>query len=102
MNVRRLTAWVESKDLCQRERKEAVVVAAVSGRKSREESTGDGKPVEDRPAGGPEPAVNEEAIGGQRSEDGFLEEKEEEYVEALAEELQSREKPMRLRRLTIN
>ena len=101
VNVRRLTAWVESKDLCQRERKEAVVVAAVSGRKSREESTGDGKPVEDRPAGGPEPAVNEEAIGGQRSEDGLLEEKEEEYVEALAEELQSREKPMRLRRLTI-
>ena len=101
-NVRRLTAWAQSKDVSQEEEKEAGVVAAVSGRKSSEESTGDGKPVEDRPAGVPEPVVNEEALGGQRSEVGFLVKKEEEYyVEALSVELQSREKPLRLRRLTV-
>ena len=70
--------------------------------KSSEESTGDGKPVEDRPAGVPEPVANVEAIGGQRSKVGFLVEKDEEYAEgALAVELESGDEPRRLRRLTV-
>ena len=102
-NVRRLTAWAQSENFSQGEEKEAVVVAVERPvGKSSEESTGDGKPVEDRPAGVPEPVANVEAIGGQRSKVGFLVEKDEEYAEgALAVELESGDEPRRLRRLTV-
>ena len=99
-NVRQLTAWAQPKSGFQEDEKEVEVVAAVSDRKSGEESTGDGIPVEDRPAGVPEPVVKE-VLEEQRSEVGCLVEEEEEYDEALALGLQSREKPLRLRRLTV-
>ena len=72
--------------------------------KSREVSTGDGMPAADRPAGGPEPAVNVgeqeeleeveevEELEEQKSDVGFLVEEEEEYAE---------EKMYRMRRLVI-
>ena len=66
-------------------------IRPVSVEMSSGESSGEGKPVEDRPAVCvPEPVASESAIGKERSEDVVLDEKEEECVaESLAEEVES-------------
>ena len=94
--VLRVTTRAEAKETFQREGEEACVVAAeqpsvrpVNVEMSSGESSGEGKPVEDRPAVCvPESVASESAIGKERSEDVILDEMEEECVaESLAEEL---------------
>ena len=92
--VRRLTTRSEAKETSQREEEEAKVVSEEQPSvkpvevdlMSSGESTGEGKPVEDRPAGGPEPGASEFAIGKKRNEDEILVEVEVDDAEILVDE----------------
>ena len=87
--VRRVTTRSEAKETSQREDEEAKVVSEEQPSvkpvevdlMSSGESTGEGKPVEDRPAGGPEPGTSEFAIGKKRNEDEILVDEKSAYVE---------------------
>ena len=94
--VMRVTTRAEAKESSQREEEEACTVAVEKPRvkpvnvevRSSGESTGEGKPVEDRPAGVPEPVASGNAIGNEKSEDMILVETEEACVaDVLADEL---------------
>ena len=93
--VLRVTTRAEAKETSQREEDVVAVeqpsIRPVSVEMSSGESSGEGKPAEDRPAVCvPEPVASESAIGKERSEDVVLDEMEEECVaESLAEELES-------------
>ena len=85
VDVLRVTTRAEAKETSQREEEEASVVAveqpkvkSVSEQRSSGESSGEGKPVADRPAGGPEPS--ESAISKERNDEVILDEMEEECV----------------------
>ena len=92
--VLRVTTRSEAKEASQREEEEAKVVSVEQPSvkpieaevMSSDEGTGEGKPVADRPAGGPEPGVSEIAIGEKRSRDEILVEAEEVDAENLVEE----------------
>ena len=93
VDVLRVTTRSEAKEASQREEEEANVVAEeqpivrpVVEQMNSGESTGEGKPVADRPAGGPEPVASENVMGEKRSEEDCLDEMEEECdVESLVE-----------------
>ena len=92
--VRRVTTRSEAKETSQREDEEAKVVSEEQPSvkpvevdlMSSGESTGEGKPIEDRPAGGPEPGTSEFAIGKKRNEDKILVEVEVDDAEILVDE----------------
>ena len=94
--VLRVTTRSEAKETSQREEEEASIVAEEQPRvkpvsvemMSSGESSGEGKPVADRPAGGPEPVASEQAIGNEkRRKDEILVEVEEVCdAETLADE----------------
>ena len=92
--VLRVTTRSEAKEASQKEEAEAQVVSVEqpvakpieADMRSSEESTGDGKPVADRPAGGPEPGASEEAIGKRSVDEILVEVEEEADAEILVDE----------------
>ena len=92
--IRRVTTRSEAKEASQREEEEAKVVSVEQPSvkpieaelMSSDESTGEGKPVADRPAGGPEPGAGELAIGEKRNGEETLVDAEVDDAEILVEE----------------
>ena len=92
--IMRVTTRSEAKEASQREEEEAKVVSVEQPSvkpieaevMSSDESTGEGKPVADRPAGGPEPGASDVAIGEKRNGGEILVEAEVEDAEILVEE----------------